>query len=81
MEDRLELLQDTLDLSREALVALFQEAGAAPGTAAISYCQIGLRSSVLYFAARYAGLDVTNYIGSWGDWTARGLATEPPGQR
>jgi thiosulfate/3-mercaptopyruvate sulfurtransferase len=67
--------------SREALVALFKAAGAAPGTAAITYCQIGLRSSVLYFAARYSGLDVSNYVGSWSDWSARGLPAERLGQR
>jgi thiosulfate/3-mercaptopyruvate sulfurtransferase len=62
--------------SREALVALFRDAGATPGTPAITYCQLGLRSSVLYFAARYAGLDVNNYIGSWSDWNARALPAE-----
>lgn len=64
--------------SRDALAALFQEAGAAPGAAAIAYCQVGLRSSVLYFAARYAGLDVANYVGSWSEWSQRGLPREPP---
>ena len=63
--------------SREELVAMFRGAGAAPGTAAITYCQIGMRSSVLYFAARLAGVDARNYIGSWSDWTARKLPVEP----
>ena len=63
--------------SREELMAMFRGAGAAPGTAAIAYCQIGMRSSVLYFAARLAGLDARNYIGSWSDWTARKLPVEP----
>lgn len=62
--------------SRDALTELFRAAGAAPGSAAVTYCQIGLRSSALYFAARYVGLDVRNYVGSWGDWTARGLPVE-----
>jgi len=62
--------------SRDALVELFRAAGATPGSRAVTYCQIGLRSSALYFAARYAGLDVGNYVGSWGDWTARGLPVE-----
>jgi thiosulfate/3-mercaptopyruvate sulfurtransferase len=67
--------------TRDALVALFQAAGAAPGTPAITYCQIGLRSSLLYFAARYAGLDVNNYIGSWSDWNARTLPAERGNRR
>jgi thiosulfate/3-mercaptopyruvate sulfurtransferase len=63
--------------SREELMAMFRGAGAAPGAAAITYCQIGMRSSVLYFAARLAGLDARNYIGSWSDWTSRKLPVEP----
>ena len=63
--------------SRDELVAMFRGAGAAPGGAAITYCQIGMRSSVLYFAARLAGLDARNYIGSWSDWSARKLPVEP----
>lgn len=62
--------------SQAEIAALFRAAGAGPGSPAIAYCQIGLRSSALYFAARYAGLDVANYVGSWSDWTARGLPVE-----
>ena len=63
--------------TRDELSALFQSAGAVPGAKVVTYCQIGLRSSVLYFAARYAGFDVRNYVGSWTDWTSKGLASEP----
>jgi thiosulfate/3-mercaptopyruvate sulfurtransferase len=62
--------------SQKELAELFAAAGAGPGARAITYCQIGLRSSALYFAARYAGLDVSNYVGSWSDWTARSLPVE-----
>jgi thiosulfate/3-mercaptopyruvate sulfurtransferase len=62
--------------SQKELVELFRAAGAAPGSPAITYCQIGLRSSALFFAARHAGLDVANYVGSWSDWTTRGLPIE-----
>jgi thiosulfate/3-mercaptopyruvate sulfurtransferase len=61
--------------SQQEIARLFAAAGATPGTPAITYCQIGLRSSLLYFAARYAGLDARNYVGSWSDWTAKGLPT------
>jgi thiosulfate/3-mercaptopyruvate sulfurtransferase len=63
--------------SQKEVAELFAAAGAAPGSRAVTYCQIGMRSSALYFAARYAGLDVSNYIGSWSDWTNRGLPVEP----
>jgi thiosulfate/3-mercaptopyruvate sulfurtransferase len=63
--------------SRAEVAALFAAAGAPGGTSAITYCQIGLRSSLLYFAARYAGLDASNYVGSWSEWSAKGLPTEP----
>lgn len=58
------------------VAALFDAAGATSGKTAITYCQIGLRSSLLYFAARYAGLSASNYVGSWSEWSARGLPTE-----
>jgi 3-mercaptopyruvate sulfurtransferase SseA len=63
--------------SREELAALFAKAGAAPGTPVTTYCAVGLRASVLYFAAKYAGLDPQNYVGSWRDWRAKGLPQEP----
>jgi thiosulfate/3-mercaptopyruvate sulfurtransferase len=63
--------------SPKDVAALFAAAGAASGSNVITYCQIGLRSSVLYFAARYAGLSASNYIGSWSDWSAKQLPTEP----
>ena len=63
--------------SQKDIADLFAAAGAGPGSRAVTYCQIGLRSSALYFAARYAGLDVSNYVGSWSDWTARGLPVDP----
>jgi len=59
------------------VAALFTAAGASSGKTAITYCQIGLRSSLLYFAARYAGLNASNYVGSWSEWSARGLPREP----
>ena len=58
------------------VAALFAAAGASSGKTAITYCQIGLRSSLLYFAARYSGLNASNYVGSWSEWSAKGLPTE-----
>jgi thiosulfate/3-mercaptopyruvate sulfurtransferase len=62
--------------TREAMLEMFRAAGVTPGARLVVYCQIGMRSSALYFAARYAGLDVSNYVGSWSDWTARHLPVE-----
>jgi len=59
------------------VAALLAAAGASSGKTAITYCQIGLRSSLLYFAARYSGLSASNYVGSWSEWSAKGLPTEP----
>ena len=59
------------------VAALFAAAGASSGKTAITYCQIGLRSSLLYFAARYSGLNARNYVGSWSEWVAKQLPTEP----
>ena len=58
------------------IAALFTAAGASSGKTAITYCQIGLRSSLLYFAARYSGLNASNYVGSWSEWSAKKLPTE-----
>lgn len=57
------------------VAVLFEKAGVREGMTAVTYCQIGLRSSLLYFAARYAGLNATNYVGSWGEWSAKKLPT------
>ena len=57
----------------EELRALFAQAVVSPGTRAITYCAVGLRASVLYFAATYAGLDASDYVGSWSDWEQKGL--------
>ena len=43
---------------------------------AITYCAVGLRASVLYFAAKYAGFEASNYVGSWRDWQEKQLPAE-----
>jgi thiosulfate/3-mercaptopyruvate sulfurtransferase len=61
---------------REELRQLFATAGIPPASAVITYCAVGLRASVLYFAAKYAGIDASNYVGSWRDWQEKQLPTE-----
>ena len=60
----------------DELAAIFTQAGLAPGKSAITYCAVGLRASVLYFAAKYAGFEVSNYVGSWRDWQETKLPIE-----
>jgi thiosulfate/3-mercaptopyruvate sulfurtransferase len=67
--------QQTLVPAAE-LERLFKEAGAAPGRTVVSYCMVGLRASLNYFAARLLGYDARMYDGSIVDWTARRGPTE-----
>jgi thiosulfate/3-mercaptopyruvate sulfurtransferase len=57
--------------SREELSRMI---GAKP---VVSYCHIGLQATVVYFVARYLGLDARLYDGSFQEWSAR---TELPVQ-
>ena len=51
----------------------FEAIGAAKGTPVVSYCMVGMRASVTYFAARHLGYDSRAYDGSIVDWTRRKL--------
>ncbi len=55
----------------EALRALFAGYGATSEKTVVTYCQIGMRASAVYLAARVAGLDVVMYDGSFLDWSRR----------
>lgn len=56
--------------SREALEALYGEAGATAGRPAIAYCRIGERSSHTWFVLKYllGRSEVKNYDGSWTEY-------------
>lgn len=45
-------------------------AGVKPGDRVVSYCHLGQQATVVYFVARYLGLDARLYDGSWEDWSA-----------
>jgi thiosulfate/3-mercaptopyruvate sulfurtransferase len=49
---------------------VFERAGLAGGTV-VTYCAVGMRASLAYFAARAAGLPVLLYQGSMNDWESR----------
>lgn len=53
------------------LTDLFVRAGAEPGRTVVTYCQVGLRSSVTYMIARMLGYETRFFDGSWRDWGSR----------
>jgi len=55
--------------SRDELRALFTRAGVKPGQQVVTYCAVGMRASLMYWAARRAGLPARVYVGSWQDWS------------
>ena len=57
--------------SLDAVKDLFRAAGLKPGNVMVSYCHIGQRATVLYFAAKMLGYDAKIYDGSWEDWSHR----------
>ena len=50
---------------------LFEDAGLREGQTAVTYCAVGMRASLAYFAARAAGIPARVYLGSWADWSTR----------
>jgi thiosulfate/3-mercaptopyruvate sulfurtransferase len=56
---------------RDALEALFREAGIKPGQKIVTYCHIGQTASVVYLAARFLGYDVRLYDGSYTEWSSK----------
>ena len=47
-----------------------EDVGIKPGDRVVSYCHIGQQATVVYFVARYLGMDARLYDGSWEDWSA-----------
>ena len=54
--------------SPEEMRALFTRAGFTPGQQIVTYCAVGMRASLMYWAALTAGLPARVYVGSWQDW-------------
>lgn len=55
-------------LPPEKLQQIFASRGIHPGQKLVSYCEIGLQASHMYFVARYLGYDAAMYDGSYHDW-------------
>jgi thiosulfate/3-mercaptopyruvate sulfurtransferase len=56
--------------SPEEIKALLAKAGVQPGQEVVTYCAIGMRASLMGWAARaVAGSPTKIYLGSWQDWS------------
>jgi thiosulfate/3-mercaptopyruvate sulfurtransferase len=55
-------------LAPEELQKLFAARGIMPGKKLITYCEVGLQASHMYFVAKYLGYDVSMFDGSFYQW-------------
>jgi thiosulfate/3-mercaptopyruvate sulfurtransferase len=55
--------------SPDEIRALFAKAGVKPGQQVVTYCMVGMRASLMYWAAKSVGLPAHVYVGSWQDWS------------
>lgn len=60
---------DPVMLSPEKLQALFASRGVKPGEKLITYCEVGLQASHMYFVAKYLGYNAAMYDGSFHEWS------------
>lgn len=60
---------DPVMLSPEKLRALFASRGIKPGEKLITYCEVGLQASHMYFVAKYLGYNAAMYDGSFHEWS------------
>ena len=54
--------------SVDEIRALLVKTGLTPNQSVVTYCAVGLRASLMYWAARTAGIPARVYVGSWQDW-------------
>ena len=54
--------------SRDEIQALLARAGVGTGQEAVTYCAVGMRASLMYWAAQSVGIPARVYVGSWQDW-------------
>jgi thiosulfate/3-mercaptopyruvate sulfurtransferase len=55
--------------SRDEIKALLVKAGVGPNQEVVTYCAVGMRASLMYWAARAAGIPAHVYVGSWREWS------------
>lgn len=56
--------------SPQEIRALLTKAGVGRNQEVVTYCAIGMRASLMAWAAKVAGVPARIYIGSWQDWSA-----------
>jgi thiosulfate/3-mercaptopyruvate sulfurtransferase len=54
--------------SRDEIRALLTTAGVGANQDVVTYCAVGMRASLMYWAAVAAGVPARVYVGSWQDW-------------
>jgi len=54
--------------SIEEIRRVFAAAGVKPGQEVVTYCAVGMRASLVYWAARAADVPARVYVGSYNDW-------------
>jgi thiosulfate/3-mercaptopyruvate sulfurtransferase len=54
--------------SIDEIRALIMKTGLTPNQSVVTYCAVGLRASLMYWAVRTAGIPARVYVGSWQDW-------------
>jgi len=54
--------------SIDEIRALLAAAGVTPNQEVVTYCAIGMRASLMYWAAHAAGIPARVYVGSYQDW-------------
>jgi thiosulfate/3-mercaptopyruvate sulfurtransferase len=60
---------DPVFLAPDKLRALFESRGIKPGKKLVTYCEVGLQASHVYFVAKYLGYDAAMYDGSMHEWS------------
>jgi thiosulfate/3-mercaptopyruvate sulfurtransferase len=56
--------------SLDEIKALLARAGVKPGQEVVTYCAVGMRASLMGWAARSVGVPTKIYLGSWQDWSS-----------
>ena len=54
--------------SRDEIRTLLMKSGVGTDQDVVTYCAIGMRASLMFWAARFAGVPAHVYVGSWHDW-------------
>jgi thiosulfate/3-mercaptopyruvate sulfurtransferase len=55
--------------SPDEIRGLLARAGVQPNQEIVTYCAVGMRASLMFWAARAVGVPARVYVGSWQDWS------------